>query len=263
MTLLRRPSCPCRPSRPALTALLALSLALPLQATAADAPGEPAAARSRAPVTVNFVNADIDAVTRAFAAMIGRQIAVDPRVRGTITVYSEQPISVREAYLTYLSALRGLGFAMVDNGGLLKVVPEADAKLQTGTVSVGEVNCGRPGHHADLHAAAREPEQPGGGAAPADQRPTTPSTPTPAATRWSSPTTRTTCAGWRRSSPRWTGRSDTDVDLISLKYAVASDLAHAGAAAGGAAAPVTPWPGRRRRPAAALSRWWPSRAPMR
>jgi general secretion pathway protein D len=46
---------------------------------------------------------------------------------------------VREAYLSYQSALRGLGFALVESGGLLKVVPEADAKLQTGTVSVGEV----------------------------------------------------------------------------------------------------------------------------
>jgi general secretion pathway protein D len=125
--------------RPGLL-MLALATAIPTRAQAPSrAPGEVAAARSRAPVTVNFVNADIEAVTRAFAAMIGRQIAVDPRVKGTVTVYSEQPISVREAYLTYLSSLRGLGFAMVDNGGLLKVVPEADAKIQTGTVSVGEV----------------------------------------------------------------------------------------------------------------------------
>jgi len=94
---------------------------------------------SRAPVTVNFVAADIEAVTRAFAAMINRQIAVDPRVKGQITVYSEQPQSVAEAYQSYLTALRGLGFAIVESGGLLKVVPEADAKLQTGTVSVGEV----------------------------------------------------------------------------------------------------------------------------
>jgi general secretion pathway protein D len=125
--------------RRTLTPLLLAACLLPTAPLLAQAPGEGSAARSRAPVTVNFVNADIDAVSRAFAAMIGRQIAVDPRVKGAITVYSEQPISVREAYLTYLSSLRGLGFAMVDNGGLLKVVPEADAKIQTGTVSVGEV----------------------------------------------------------------------------------------------------------------------------
>jgi general secretion pathway protein D len=99
--------------------------------------GHSAALRSGAQVTVNFVNADIEAVTRAMAAMIERQIIVDPRVKGTITVYSEQPVSVREAYLNYLAALRGLGFTLVDAAGLLKVVPEADAKLQTGTVSIG------------------------------------------------------------------------------------------------------------------------------
>ena len=111
----------------------------PARTRAANAPaGHSPALRSRAPVTVNFVNADVEAVTRAMAAMIERQIALDPRVKGTITLYSDQPLTVREAYLNYLSALRGLGFTMVENGGLLKVVPEADAKLQTGTVSVGE-----------------------------------------------------------------------------------------------------------------------------
>jgi general secretion pathway protein D len=106
----------------------------------AQAPGwaQNVAPRSRAPVTVNFVNAEIEAVTRAFSAMIERPILVDPRVRGTITVYSEQPQSVRDAYLSYLAALRGLGFAVVESGGLLKLVPEADAKLQTGTVSIGD-----------------------------------------------------------------------------------------------------------------------------
>jgi len=107
--------------------------------TAAQRQGAATGFRSRAPVTVNFVNADVEAVTRAFAAMIDRPILIDPRVKGTITVYSEQPQSVRDAYASYLSALRGLGFAVVEAGGLLKLVPEADAKLQAGTVSVGEV----------------------------------------------------------------------------------------------------------------------------
>jgi len=104
---------------------------------ASPSAGQSAAQRSSAPVTVNFVNADIEAVTRAMAVMIERQILVDPRVKGTITVYSEQPIPVRDAYLNYLAALRGLGFTLVDAAGLLKVVPEADAKLQAGTVEVG------------------------------------------------------------------------------------------------------------------------------
>ncbi len=119
------------------TGLLVPALALPPVTAQTVSPN--ISPKSRAPVTVNFVNADIEAVTRAFAAMIERPIVVDPRVKGSITVYSEQPQSVRDAYASYQSALRGLGFSVVESGGLLKVVPEAEAKLQTGTVSVGPV----------------------------------------------------------------------------------------------------------------------------
>ncbi len=124
------------------TAVAAVALAPPLGAqTPAERPaaGHSAALKSGTPVTLNFVNAEIEAVTRAMGAMLNRQFIVDPRVKGNITVYSETPLSVREAYLNYLAALRGLGFTVVENAGLLKVVPEADGKLQAGTVSIGDV----------------------------------------------------------------------------------------------------------------------------
>jgi general secretion pathway protein D len=72
--------------------------------------------------------------------MMNRQIIIDPRVKGTITVYSEQPVSVAEAYRNYLAALRGLGFTVVETAGFLKVLPEPDAKLQAGSVAVENSN---------------------------------------------------------------------------------------------------------------------------
>jgi len=126
------------PAQRALALFCAVALALPLWPAAVMA--QTISPKSRAPVTVNFLNAEIEGVTRAFAAMIERPIVVDPRVRGSITVYSEQPQSIAQAWQGYQTALRGLGFAVVESGGLLKVVPEADAKLQTSTVSVGDVN---------------------------------------------------------------------------------------------------------------------------
>jgi len=72
--------------------------------------------------------------------LLNQQFVVDPRVKGTITLYSEEPLSPRDAYLTFLSELRGLGFTVVEVGGLYKIVPEADAKLQAGTVSIGGVS---------------------------------------------------------------------------------------------------------------------------
>jgi general secretion pathway protein D len=108
---------------------------------AASAAANTAAANNRfrgEPVTLNFVNADIEGVTRAMAAILRQQFIVDPRVKGNITLYNEEPLSPREAYLNFLAALRGLGFTVVEVGGLFKVVPEADAKLQAGTVSAGD-----------------------------------------------------------------------------------------------------------------------------
>jgi len=130
-----------QPARPPAAAPAAATTPAPAPAAAPTAtqPVRVPAAKSTAPVTLNFVNADIEAVSRAMGALLDRPLLVDPRVKGNITLYSDQPLSVREAYINYLAALRGLGFAVVESGGLLKVVPEADAKLQTGTVSIGDV----------------------------------------------------------------------------------------------------------------------------
>jgi general secretion pathway protein D len=106
-------------------------------ATSSDDATVPTSRARGTPVTLNFVNADIEAVSRAIGSMLNRDILVDPRVKGNITVYNDKPQPLGEAYRNYLSALRGLGFTVVESGGFLKVVPEADAKLQTSVVSVG------------------------------------------------------------------------------------------------------------------------------
>jgi general secretion pathway protein D len=149
---LRRRFSAASPVRALLATAALLGIALPFawaqssekgDAGATSGPPASAAAKSRsarrgaAQVTLNFINAEIEAVSRAMGAMINRQIVVDPRVKGTMSLYSEQPLSVGQAYNNYLAGLRGLGFTVVESAGLLKVVPEADAKLQTGSVTVG------------------------------------------------------------------------------------------------------------------------------
>lgn len=137
MSLHQRPLPPHRARRLAPLAI-AVSLALaPMLSHGQD--GEPPmpATKSKAPVTLNFVNADIEAVSRAIGTMLDRQIVVDPRVKGQITVTSEKAQAPQEAWRSYLAALRGMGFTVVENAGILKVLPEAEAKLQAGTVVVG------------------------------------------------------------------------------------------------------------------------------
>ena len=103
----------------------------------AGAPGLSHAQRSNEPITLNFANAEIEAVARTMGAITGRNIVVDPRVKGTITLSTERPIPPSQAYNQFLATLRLSGFTVVESGGIYKVVPEADAKLQGGAVVVG------------------------------------------------------------------------------------------------------------------------------
>ncbi len=98
------------------------------------------APRKGEPITLNFASADIEAVARTMATITGRNVVVDPRVKGTITLTTERPVSPAIAYGQFLATLRMQGFAVVDAGGLDKIVPEADAKLQGGPVTVVESN---------------------------------------------------------------------------------------------------------------------------
>ena len=86
-------------------------------------------------ITLNFVNANIDAVARTMATLTGRNVVVDPRVKGTITLTTERAVSPAVAYSQFLAILRLQGFTVVNAAGLDKIVPEADAKLQGGAVS--------------------------------------------------------------------------------------------------------------------------------
>ena len=93
-------------------------------------------------VTLNFVNADIDAVVKAVAEITGRNFVVDPRVKGTVNIISARPVPKSLVYPTLLSALRLQGFTAVESEGVVKIVPEADAKQQGGTVTSGPVREG-------------------------------------------------------------------------------------------------------------------------
>src|SRR6202171_5890248 len=88
-------------------------------------------------VTLNFVNADIDAVVKAVAEMTGRNFILDPKVKGVVNIVSARPVPKSLVYPTLLSALRLQGFAAVEGDGITKIVPEADAKQQGSAVVMG------------------------------------------------------------------------------------------------------------------------------
>ena len=118
-------------------------MALRRAATALLMAGLVTAQIAEAQVTLNFVNADIDQVARAIGAATGKTIIVDPRVKGQLNLTSENTVPEEQALKILQSALRMQGFALVQDHGVLKVVPEADAKLQGVPTYVGNAPAAR------------------------------------------------------------------------------------------------------------------------
>ncbi|RUP31095.1 MAG: type II secretion system protein GspD [Curvibacter sp.] len=102
-------------------------------ATAAPA-GRAAADRT---LTLNFSNADLESVARAMAVITGRQILLDARVKGNLSLTSEDPMTPAQAWSLWASALRLQGYVVVESGGVYRVLPEADGKLQSASVVAG------------------------------------------------------------------------------------------------------------------------------
>jgi general secretion pathway protein D len=137
MSGLVHPFSPPFSARPLLVALLTVLPLLTMAQTPLPVVPAPApAVRPGEPITLNFVNADIEAVARTMATLTGRNVVVDPRVKGTMNLASEKAVSPAQAFNQFTAALRLQGFALVEAQGLYKVVPEAEAKLQSSAVSV-------------------------------------------------------------------------------------------------------------------------------
>jgi general secretion pathway protein D len=116
--------CCAMSAMPAGTALFAALLPTAALAAADDA-------------ALNFVGADIESVIKAVGHYTNITFVIDPRVKGTLTVVSEKPVTKSQAFSLLTSALRLQGYAVVSGDGYAKVVPEADAKLQSGPTQVG------------------------------------------------------------------------------------------------------------------------------
>jgi len=121
--------------RTGIAAILLIALAAPCLAATKSGKSRPAAKQKTEPpvesdlVTLNFVNADIEGVVKAVGEITGKNFLIDPRVKGTMNIISSRPMSRAMVYDVFLSALRLQGFAAVEGRGMVKIMPEADAKL--------------------------------------------------------------------------------------------------------------------------------------
>ena len=118
--------------------LLAQALLVAATVPALAAPAQPPARKvTTGQINLNFKDAEVDSVIGAFGHLLNKSFVIDPRVRGKISLETPRPVNRAQAFALLKTVLRQQGFAIVDLGDLYKVVPEADAKLQSGPVEIG------------------------------------------------------------------------------------------------------------------------------
>lgn len=92
--------------------------------------------------TVNFKDTDIQEVIKFVADATGKTIVVDPKVRGQVRVISQEPVNKEELYQLFLSMMDVQGFTAVENGNVVRIVPNRDARSLPVPTSMGPTPVG-------------------------------------------------------------------------------------------------------------------------
>lgn len=124
--------------------ILPLALALPTLLGAAnvnDTVAQPQINNGK--VTLNLRDADLDALIATVSEATGKNFIVDPRVKAKVNLVSAKPMSADELYNVFLSVLQVHGFAAVDKGDIIKIVPDVNAKQDGADVVSNVQNTGR------------------------------------------------------------------------------------------------------------------------
>ena len=118
-------------SRPLIALLTASLLATPLSYAQAQSAIEPSET-SQDGWTINLRDSDIRAFIDQISQLTGQTFIVDPRVKGQVSVVSNATLSLSEVYQLFLSVMATHGFSVLTQGGVARVVPNADAKTEAG-----------------------------------------------------------------------------------------------------------------------------------
>jgi general secretion pathway protein D len=91
--------------------------------SACFAPPRAIAAEPMKEVAFDFDNVDIRLFIRVISELTGKNFIIDNNVKGKVTVLSPKKLSIPEAFDVFKSVLAVNGFALVESGEAIKVVP--------------------------------------------------------------------------------------------------------------------------------------------
>ncbi len=78
-------------------------------------------------VLLNFQNADISLVVKFMSELTGKNIVLDPNVKGNITISSARPVSLQQAWELFLMSLTLQGYGVVEDKNFVRILPITQA----------------------------------------------------------------------------------------------------------------------------------------
>jgi len=87
---------------------------------------------------INMRDADIRIFSADIAKLTNKTIVLDPRIKGNVTVISDQDLDPDEAYAVFLSVLRLHGFSAIQTGDVIKVMPESGARQDASSERISQ-----------------------------------------------------------------------------------------------------------------------------
>lgn len=76
-------------------------------------------------ITLNLKNVDIYSLIETVSIHTGKNFIVDPRVKGTVSVVSSEPVNADKLYELFLTVLEVNGFTAVQASSFTKIVPSS------------------------------------------------------------------------------------------------------------------------------------------
>ena len=121
--------------------MVAAALVFLVPSTPAQTPAKNVGSKSPAlndsGITLNFNNSEISDVAVIIGTLMEKNVVIDPKVRGSMTLRSITPVTPGEAFVLFSAQLRAQGFAIIESDGLYTVLPEGDAKLRAAKTASG------------------------------------------------------------------------------------------------------------------------------
>ncbi|MCX5882582.1 MAG: type II secretion system protein GspD, partial [Deltaproteobacteria bacterium] len=81
-------------------------------------------------ISIDFNNVDIAVLIKFISDLTGKNMVVDQRVTGKVTIISPDKITVAEAYKVFESVLEVYGYTAIESGGIVKIVPLSEARTR-------------------------------------------------------------------------------------------------------------------------------------